>query len=56
MSGRDLIGTAQTGSGKTLAFVLPMFAHILDQPVETLNPKLRLKIPNKNPTGFCNQN
>ncbi|ALC49742.1 CG6227 [Drosophila busckii] len=33
MSGRDLIGIAKTGSGKTLAFILPMFRHILDQPV-----------------------
>uniref|UniRef100_A0A7S2MDB2 RNA helicase n=2 Tax=Octactis speculum TaxID=3111310 RepID=A0A7S2MDB2_9STRA len=33
MSGRDIIGIAKTGSGKTLAFLLPMFRHILDQPV-----------------------
>lgn len=33
MSGRDVIGIAKTGCGKTLSFLLPMFRHILDQPV-----------------------
>ncbi|CAI5734115.1 unnamed protein product [Peronospora destructor] len=33
MSGRDVIGIAKTGSGKTLAFLLPMFRHILAQPL-----------------------
>ncbi|XP_078443114.1 P-loop containing nucleoside triphosphate hydrolases superfamily protein [Wolffia australiana] len=32
LSGRDIIGIAKTGSGKTAAFVLPMIAHIMDQP------------------------
>ncbi|CAD7936912.1 unnamed protein product [Amoebophrya sp. A25] len=29
--GRDTVGIAQTGSGKTLGFLLPAFAHILQQ-------------------------
>lgn len=33
MSGRDVIGIAKTGCGKTLSFLLPMFRHILDQPL-----------------------
>uniref|UniRef100_A0A6T7ZDA9 RNA helicase n=1 Tax=Cryptomonas curvata TaxID=233186 RepID=A0A6T7ZDA9_9CRYP len=32
LSGRDVLGIAKTGSGKTAAFLLPMLAHILDQP------------------------
>lgn len=32
LSGRDIIGIAKTGSGKTASFVLPMIAHIMDQP------------------------
>lgn len=33
MCGRDVIGIAETGSGKTLAFLLPMFRHVMDQPI-----------------------
>jgi Rad3-related DNA helicase len=30
--GKDLLVTSHTGSGKTLAYLLPLIAHILDQP------------------------
>lgn len=33
MSGEDFIGVAKTGSGKTMAFLLPLFRHLLANPL-----------------------
>jgi len=32
LAGHDLLVTSHTGSGKTLAYILPLVAHVLDQP------------------------
>lgn len=34
MNGEDFIGIAKTGSGKTLAFLLPLFRHLLVNPLQ----------------------
>ncbi|TID12950.1 hypothetical protein CANINC_005049 [Pichia inconspicua] len=37
MSGLDFIGIAETGSGKTIAFLLPLFRHLLSNPLRHSN-------------------
>jgi len=32
LAGHDLLVTSHTGSGKTLAYILPLVAHVIDQP------------------------
>lgn len=35
LQGKDILASAQTGSGKTLAFLIPMVAHLTDNPTST---------------------
>ncbi len=40
LQGQDIVGSAQTGTGKTLAFLLPALERLLQEPNQTINPRL----------------